>query len=169
MACEFSPNQTISTVLDFQYYQFRDSLSRNTPCDAGSYLRPDDAGSMFPWPYALFWLLIHIPATIIRVVRWEKAQVLSLVLAAISLAISIQSYISTKLTPENVLVWTPILLHLDVGAMIQVFWLLVEEEGFWPLVRVLVRKTPDTVRRENSGRHGDAVYQSHSHDRGKSI
>jgi hypothetical protein len=168
MACNFSPNQTISTAHGYQYYQFEESLSRNITCDGSTYLRPDEAGSMLPWPYALFWLLVHIPSVIIRVVRWEKAQVLSLILASISVAISIQSYISTELTPENVLVWMPILLLLDVGAMIQVFWLLVEEEGFWPLAKTLLRKMPAVIREWNSGRHGDAVYPSHGYNRSKS-
>lgn len=157
MACELSPNQTIG---NYQFYQFEESLRRNVACDGSTYLRPDDAGSMLPWPYALFWLLIHIPTVIIRVVRWEKAQVLSLILASVSVAVSIQSYTSTALLPEKALVWVPVLLILDVGAMIQVFWLLVEEEGFRPLAKALRRKIQAIVHAGRGSSHGDAISPS---------
>jgi hypothetical protein len=139
------PNQTISDAHNYQFYQFSKSWLQNILCDGATYLRPDASGSILPWPYTLCWLIIHLPTVIIRVMRWEKAQTLSLVLALISVAWSIQAYKSTGLTPEHVLVWMPVTLLLDVGAVMQVFWLVVEDAGFRPLVDALVRSVRTTV------------------------
>ncbi|KAM5343644.1 hypothetical protein ACJ41O_012181 [Fusarium nematophilum] len=101
-----------------------------------SYIRPDDAGSILPWPYTLAWFLIHFPVTLIRVHRWERVQALSIILAIITIWFQLQAYTSS-IHPDSVLVWMPIFVVLDIGAMMQLFFLIVEDTGFWPLVRAL--------------------------------
>ncbi|KAI1852944.1 hypothetical protein JX265_012972 [Neoarthrinium moseri] len=127
MSCELEPNVTIGAPkYNAQYWQFSEALANNTNCSESTYLRPDAAGSIVPWPYALAWLLIHAPLVLIRVTRWQKVQVLSLVLAAISMGWSVEAYLSTQRRPEEVLVWTPLTIILDVGAVIQLAYLIVE-------------------------------------------
>jgi hypothetical protein len=140
MACNFSPNQTVAIIgnTTFTYSQFTDSIARNATCGGTTYIRPDVGGSLLPWLYAIILLLIHLPTVIIRATRWEKVQVLSLALAAFAVAVSIQGYVSTKLKPEGVLVWMPLMLPLDAGAMLQLMVLIVEEEtirGLWDALR----------------------------------
>lgn len=82
-----------------------------------TYIRPDPGGSMMPWLPTLILLFFHLPACIIRAVRWESAQYLALGLALLGVALTIQAYVSTGLKPEEVLVWMPLPLVLDAGAM----------------------------------------------------
>lgn len=100
-----------------------------------TYLRPDPGGALIPWLYALFLLLFHLPACIIRAVRWESAQYLALGLAVLGIALTIQSYEGTSLKAETVLVWMPLTLILDVGAMLQMVVLIIEKHGFRNLVQ----------------------------------
>lgn len=140
MDCAISPNTTIgSPDYNVQYWQFQPSLDQHANCTETTYLRPDIAGSILPWPYALAWLLIHVPLVLIRVARWEKVQMLSLFLAAVSIASFTQAYSSTQRRPEEILVWSPLTIVLDVGAVLQLFFLVVESSkgenvnGFVPL------------------------------------
>lgn len=84
---------------------------------------------MLPWPFTLIWLAIHFPMVVIRATRWEKVQVLSLVLAVVSFGTAMQAYVSTQMRGDDILVWMPLTLLLDAGAMMQMFWLIVEEAG----------------------------------------
>ena len=61
--------------------------------------------------------------------RWESAQYLSLGLALFSIAMSIQSYVSTRMVPEEILAWMPLNLMLDVGAMLQMAVLIIERHN----------------------------------------
>ncbi|KAK7751971.1 hypothetical protein SLS62_006114 [Diatrype stigma] len=140
MDCAIAPNTTIgSPKSEVQYWQFQVSLDQHANCTETTYLRPDIAGSILPWPYTLAWLLIHIPLVLIRVARWEKVQMLSLFLAAVSIASFTQAYSSTQRRPEEILVWSPLTVILDVGAVMQLFFLVVESSkgenvnGFVPL------------------------------------
>jgi hypothetical protein len=54
-------------------------------------------------------------------------QVLSLALAVFAAACTVQSFVSTRFKPEGVLVWMPLTLPLDAGAMMQLMALIVEE------------------------------------------
>ncbi|EON61612.1 hypothetical protein W97_00827 [Coniosporium apollinis CBS 100218] len=163
MACYINSNITIADGL--QHWQFEASLAMHALCGA-SYLRPDVSGSMFPYPYIILWLAIHCPLIIIRVVRWEKVQVLALVLAGVSVAFCIQAYSSTGRRPDEVLVWMPLTLLLDVGATLQVFWLIVEDAGFRPLVCALrqwvVRAVPG---RDQSNAGGSGRYHPRTRSR----
>src|SRR5436190_16074840 len=101
MNCNISPNLTIADGI--QLWQFSPSLEKHVSCGISEYLRPDKGGSQLPWPYTIVWIVIHFPVVIIRVARWEKAQVLSLILAAVSVASCLQAYTSTQRKPEEVL------------------------------------------------------------------
>lgn len=64
---------------------FYESWTKSQPCvELLSYVRPDDAGSILPWPYTLAWFLVHFLITLIRVHRWERVQALSIILAIIT-------------------------------------------------------------------------------------
>jgi hypothetical protein len=141
MACVLDEDFLITPDRGFRFGQFEESLAKNVTCDGSSYLRPDDNGSLLPWPYTLFWLIVHSPTVIVRVMRWDKAQILSVCLALLTLVGSIQAYKSTNLEPERILVWMPVAHILDVGAMMQICCLLIEKRGFAPLRRVLIRET----------------------------
>ena len=93
-----------------------------------SYLRPDTAGALLPWIYTIVILIIHIPVVIIRVVRWEAVQYWCLVSTLLTVVTYVQAYISTKFDAAKVLVWTPLILVIDAGSMLQVFFLVVESK-----------------------------------------
>ena len=93
-----------------------------------SYLRPDTAGALLPWIYTIVILIIHIPVVIIRVVRWGAVQYWCLVSTFITVVTYAQAYISTRFDAAKVLVWTPLILVIDAGSMLQVFFLIVESK-----------------------------------------
>lgn len=80
-----------------------------------------------PWLFVLIILLFHLPACIMRVLHWESAQYLALGLAIFGVALSLQAYGSTKLAAAEILVWMPIFLTLDFGAMMQMIVLILRE------------------------------------------
>lgn len=90
-------------------------------------------------------LIVRLPTLIIRATRWEKVQVLSLALAAFTVACTILSFVSTKLKPEGVLVWMPLMLPLDAGAMMQLMVLIVEEEGLRGLWHALLSRSQSVI------------------------
>ena len=94
-----------------------------------SYIRPGTSNSLIPWIYSLVILLLHLPLVIIRVVRWETGQIWALAMATFSVILTIVAYWATGLDADKVLVWTPIALVLDVGAVMQIFILIAEEDG----------------------------------------
>ncbi|KAF2478381.1 uncharacterized protein BDR25DRAFT_365611 [Lindgomyces ingoldianus] len=127
MSCpHFTPEFQISANVTFG--QFNSSFRDNLQCK-DTYLRPDPGGAFIPWLYALFLLLFHLPACIIRAVRWESAQYLALGLAVLGIALTAQSFQSTSLQAKNILVWMPLTLILDVGAMLQMVVLIIEKHG----------------------------------------
>jgi hypothetical protein len=66
---------------------------------------------------------------IVRIARWDKTQLICLFISLLEAGIITQAYVSTHLTPNKVLVWSPISLVLPAGAMIQQLVLLVEMHG----------------------------------------
>lgn len=123
--------------LGLTFLDFSSSFDLGTNCVSNaSYIRPDDAGSFLPWPYTLAWFLVHFPVTLIRVHRWERVQALSIILAIITVWFQIQAFTSS-IEPDAILVWMPIFVVLDIGAMMQLAFLIIEESGFWPLVKAL--------------------------------
>ncbi|KAH6887614.1 hypothetical protein B0T10DRAFT_562826 [Thelonectria olida] len=143
------------TVADFRV--FNESWSQIDSCvEPASYIRPDDAGSILPWPYTLAWFLIHFPITLIRVHRWERVQALSIILAIITIWFQLQAYTSS-IHPNSILVWMPIFVVLDIGAMMQLAFLIIEENGFRPLLKAL----PATFR-SNGGRESESTSNNSS-------
>ncbi|RXG49364.1 hypothetical protein VDGE_05702 [Verticillium dahliae] len=102
--CALDPDTVIGTnSTDNSTLVFSDfavSLANIAPCGAPTYLRPDPGGCLLPWPYTLAWILVHLPVTVLRVNRWEK-----------------------------VMVWMPLAIVLDVGAMMQLVFLVIQENG----------------------------------------
>ncbi|KAH8731421.1 hypothetical protein GQ44DRAFT_755559 [Phaeosphaeriaceae sp. PMI808] len=90
------------------------------------YLRPDPGGSTLPWLFSLILLILHMPTSVIRAVKWESAQYLALGLAVLGIALTVQAYVSTAVAASEVLVWMPIALILDIGAMLQMVVLIIE-------------------------------------------
>jgi hypothetical protein len=83
--------------------------------------------SIIPWLLIVAILVVHIPVVIVRIVRWESGQVWSLALAAFAISLTTLAYRSTEFDPQQIYVWTPLPLIIDVGAMIQLFALLLEK------------------------------------------
>lgn len=99
-------------------------------CAVGSsYLRPDKGFTVIPWLYSLILLSLHLPLVFIRIVKWEAGQWLTIMMALFSIGLIIVEYSSTHLNAEIVFVWTPIILAIDVGAVLQVFILVLERDG----------------------------------------
>jgi uncharacterized membrane protein len=113
----------------FSYSQFLESLNRNVPCGGATYLRPDVGGALLPWLYTVIALIVHLPIVLIRVARWDRVQILSIALATLTVAITLQVYHSTSLSPDKVLVWMPLTLPLDAGSMLQLAVLIIEDIG----------------------------------------
>ena len=105
-----------------------------------SYLRPGGGMSIIPWLLVVAILVVHIPVVIVRIVRWESGQVWSLALAAFAITLTTLAYRSTEFDPQQIYVWTPLPLIIDVGAMIQLFALILEK-------REDVRRIRKTIRR----------------------
>ncbi|KAL9623293.1 MAG: hypothetical protein Q9160_002400 [Pyrenula sp. 1 TL-2023] len=94
-----------------------------------TYLRPDTAGALLPWMYAVIVIVVHIPTVLIRVVKWERVQTLCLVLTFFTAVVYVQAYVSTKFEASKILVWTPVILIIDAGSMLQLFFLVIEAEN----------------------------------------
>jgi hypothetical protein len=122
------PNGT--EYFPFTYGQFLPALDKNVACGGPTYLRPDVGGALLPWLYSGAALLVHLPIVLIRVARWDRVQILSLALATLTIGVTLQSYKSTSLSPDKVLVWMPLTLTLDAGSMLQLAVLIVEDIGF---------------------------------------
>lgn len=91
-----------------------------------SYLRPDIGGALLPWIYTAIVIVVHIPTVIIRVQRWEMVQTWCLAATLLTVVLYAQAYVSTAFAAEQVLTWTPLLLVIDAGSMLQLFVLVVE-------------------------------------------
>lgn len=128
MSCSFSPNQTIAS--DLQWWQVVDTLAQNQTCGK-TYVRPDTGGALQPWLYTAIQILIHLPVVYFRIVNWEDVQTLSIVLAIFNVALTSQAYSSTRFAADSVLVWSPIALVLDCGAMLQIMVLVRKEHPNW--------------------------------------
>jgi hypothetical protein len=90
------------------------------------YLRPDTGGALLPWAYTIIVIVVHAPTVFVRVVKWEMGQTWCLAITLFTVVTYTQAYISTRLNSEQVLTWTPILLVIDAGSMLQLIVLLTE-------------------------------------------
>jgi hypothetical protein len=101
--------------------------------DPSTYLRPDNAGNLIPYLYAALLFFIHLPSTLIRVVRMQKFQWFLIAWTWIEIASYGVAYWSTKMKPSAVLVWSPLLLQQSAGVALHVFILMAEKYG-WSLL-----------------------------------
>lgn len=125
--CFQNPNATIPGT----HYTCAQALSNTfTLIQNLSYLRPNTGGALLPWIYTVIIILIHIPVVLIRVVRWEVVQAWSIFFAVFTIIVVTQSYVSTQFDPAKILIWTPVILVIDAGSMIQVFFLVIEAQKF---------------------------------------
>ncbi|KAH7393749.1 hypothetical protein BKA64DRAFT_95908 [Cadophora sp. MPI-SDFR-AT-0126] len=168
MSCPF-PNITTTPTIPYQDVVL--SLAKNLTCGTG-YLRPDVGGSLPPWILTVLAIVLELPVVIVRIARWEKTQLICLFISTLGAYIITQAYISTHLSPDKVLVWTPISLVLPAGAMIHQLVLLVEMRGSQiPLLRgIIVERTepsdrgflnPLWFRRKNSPGPGLELADAH--------
>ena len=108
-----------------------------------SYLRPDTGGALLPWIYTVLIIVIHLPVVIIRVVRWEIVQSWCLVSTLFTVIVYTQAYISTNFDPAKILVWTPVVLVIDAGSMLQVFFLVIEAKKILLGDRLVIMEPPE--------------------------
>jgi hypothetical protein len=140
MSCLISPNKTITDSL--QWWQISETFAQNRTCES-NYIRPNVGGALMPWLFTALQIVVHIPVVILRVARWEDVQTLSIVLAAFNVAIISQAYAATNLTAEHVLVWSPMSLVLDAGAMLQLVILVkTVHPDWWKKVWTKLRQQP---------------------------
>ncbi|KAM7211252.1 hypothetical protein V8F06_013370 [Rhypophila decipiens] len=125
MSCGYKPGDAIVGGFDFSF--FPASAAQSITC-AINHVRPDPGGALLPWLYTLFLLPFHLPASVLRALRWESAQYFALALALFSAVLCVQSYTSTGLAANQVLVWMPLTLIQDVGAMMQMVILIIERD-----------------------------------------
>lgn len=105
------------------------NLTDVAPCTLNeSYIRPDIGGALQPWDLTAFMLLLQIPLFIVRVVKFDKAQLFSILIASLSVAFTIQAFVSTKFDAAKILVWMPITSVIDAGNMLHIA-ILVDEEN----------------------------------------
>ena len=124
--CLQSPNATIGNT-DITWAQAESNALHNlTSIAPVTYLRPDTAGALLPWIYTVIILVLHVPVVFVRVVRWQTVQYWCLVSTFFTIVLYTQAYVSTKFDAAKVLVWTPLILVIDAGSMLQVFFLVIE-------------------------------------------
>ena len=126
--CLQSPNLIIGSTNITWAQAGSNALSNLTTPHTVSYLRPDTGGALLPWIYTIVILVIHLPVVVIRVVRWQAVQYWCLVSTLLTVITYTQAYISTRFDAAKVLVWTPLILVIDAGSMLQVFFLVVESK-----------------------------------------
>jgi hypothetical protein len=116
-------NATIAGTLDTWGSIDRSALKDFTMT---SYLRPDTGATLLPWLYTLVAIIIHIPVVFVRATRWEIVQTWCIVSTFFVIIVYVQAYISTNFAADQILVWTPLILIIDAGSMLQIFFLVLE-------------------------------------------
>jgi hypothetical protein len=91
-----------------------------------SYLRPDTGAALLPWVYTMIAIIIHIPVVFVRATRWDIVQTWCIVSTFFVIIVYVQAYISTNFAANQILVWTPLILIIDAGSMLQIFFLVLE-------------------------------------------
>lgn len=136
--------QNLDALIPSTNYTCAQALSNKlTALQNESYLRPNTGGALLPWIYTVIIILIHTPIVVIRVVKWEIMQAWSICFAVFTVAVVTQSYVSTQFDPARILIWTPIILVIDAGSMIQVFFLVIEAKKLQLGPRTLLVDPPE--------------------------
>jgi hypothetical protein len=114
-----------TSIGNYTFEVFEPAYNRNHPCGPSTYIRPNIGGALYPWLYLIPIFVIHIPVLWERVYHWEKVQLISLGLAVYTIATTAMAYLSSQhFDPRRVLVWMPLTLTLDFGAMLQLIFLI---------------------------------------------
>ena len=153
-ACPHLANLTVAST-SLLWANFSANTLTNTT--EASYLRPDTGGALLPWAYTIIIIVLHLPVVVVRVVRWELVQSWCIATAFFTVVLYVQSYVSTGFDPAQILVWTPLLLVIDAGAMAQIFFLIVEAKK---------RRAADEQRAAGEQR---AVHQQREVDRQQAV
>ena len=138
--CAVDANATIGNT-DFTWAQALAKTADSFPYV--SYIRPSSGGALLPWIYTVVVIIVHVPTVIIRVVRWELVQSWCLIFTFFTVVVYIQAYVSTQFDPAKILVWTPVILIIDAGSMLQVFFLVIEAKMIRVGSRNIVMDLPD--------------------------
>ncbi len=116
-------NATIAGSLDTWGSVDRSALKSFT---ITSYLRPDTGAALLPWVYTMIAIIVHLPVVVVRVTRWDIVQTWCIVSTLFVVIVYVQAYISTNFAASQILVWTPLILIIDAGSMLQIFFLALE-------------------------------------------
>lgn len=108
-----------------------------------SYIRPDSGDAFIPWIYSLVLLLVHIPSVVVRIIKFESSQLLSILLAIYSVSLTSLEYKSTMFDPSKIYVWTPIALTIDVGAIMHIVSVILEKHKTEISKWIRSRNTPN--------------------------
>lgn len=101
-----------------------------------SYIRPDQGYATIPFLYALAFLFTTFFSVFTRVLlEWKSSQLLTLILASLSLGLITIAYVSTHLHAESIYIWTPLTLVNEIGALIHVMFCVMNDNNFWLLRR----------------------------------
>lgn len=104
----------------------------------GSYFRPDKGGALLPWIYTIIAIIVHAPVVFLRVTRWDIVQTWCIVATLFTVIVYIQAFISTGFAADKILVWTPLILVIDAGSMLQVFFLVLEARTVFVEGRIIL-------------------------------
>ena len=144
--CSFDSNTIISPESNITWAQ---ALTEPLRTFAGpSFLRPHIGGAFQPWVITVIVLVLHLPVVIIRVVRWEYAQILCLVSSLFTIIVA-QAYASTLFQSSRVLTWTPLPLVIGAGSMAHILFLVIEEFGILPRLRATFTRRPQGASTEH--------------------
>jgi hypothetical protein len=130
---------TIAGNLTFSLFTL--AYIRNLSCGTSTYLRPEKSGAIIPRPYFVVLVIIHAPVLWQRITHWENVQMVALALAAFSVATTVVGYWSIALEADQILVWMPLQLLLDNGAMSQLYLLIQAKDRGFGSVSETTRKT----------------------------
>ncbi|KAL8789488.1 MAG: hypothetical protein Q9213_001101 [Squamulea squamosa] len=152
--CHFAPDSLIGTT-NITWTEAQSNILTNFT--SSSYLRPDTGGALLPWLYTVIIIVIHLPVVVVRVVRWEITQSWCLVSAFFTVVVYIQAYLSTQFQASKILVWTPIVLVIDAGATLQVFFLVIEAKKVLVGDRVVIVDPPENEPNTPGTREGSGL------------
>jgi hypothetical protein len=87
-----------------------------------SYIRPNEGVAIMPWVGSAALFAAHIISCVNRVFlkTYDRSQLLAISLATYAVSIIILAYQSTHFDPQRIYIWTPLMLGIDVAALLHV-------------------------------------------------
>jgi hypothetical protein len=158
----FCPNLNATTqIFGERYGRWNASLSNLQSCGDTTYLRPSAGGALPPYVFIIIEFLVHVPTCFLRFAKNKKVQTWSIFLAGFNIAVATLSYASTRLVPNQVTTWQPLVLTLDFGAMLYTVILILKEikwHGFSRQIRDWLWK-PVSVLSNTRTNDPEAAYE----------